>query len=643
MMELQNKVANKTSRNIEGKKVNPSVNNHDSSRKQSRKGENPTRFTPATEQLFNFGCSSSWVCKNSACRAILSVDDLFCRRCSCCICHLFDDNKDPSLWLVCESEFGNDDSCGLSCHIECAFEQEKVGVVNLGQFMQLDGSYCCVSCGKVSGILRCWKKQLAVAKDACCIDVLCNRIFSTYRLLDGTSRFNQLHEIVSDAKRKLEAELGPINGDSVKMAQGIVSRLTVTVDVKKLCSHAIEKADEWLTTVSNGIPNDRANSLPAGCRFLFEEVSSSSVIIVVIELPIMITDGVEGYKLWYWKSKKESFPKEPVIIFPREKRRISISNLQQCTEYAFRIVSYTKSGDLGHSEARCLTKSAEIISKNAKSIVSTCHDKENPSIEGSSSNAKEHSNNTPANGSPCEYCSLERFCSADVEQCCQGSSNLIKKLQSLQDHQLRSASQDLDLNVVSVTVPDLNEDLVPPFEHSRDEDNGHIMEQAVAANEDAASHGHAKNGRVRSRGSGNSQAWAHSPNGEVGAANYQAEPCRKRALIANEETHECDSTLVNGSMIKISSGSGHLDENFEYCVKTIRWLECEGYVDPEFRLKLLTWFSLRSTNQERRVVNTFIQTLVDEPKSLAGQLVDSFSDIVSIKRQRNGFCNRLWH
>ena len=77
-------------------------------------------------------------------------------------------------------------------------------------------------------------------------------------------------------------------------------------------------------------------------------------------------------------------------------------------------------------------------------------------------------------------------------------------------------------------------------------------------------------------------------------------------------------------------------------VKTIRWLECEGYINQEFRLKLLTWFSLRSMEQERRVVNTFIQNLIDDPSSLAG-LVDSFSDIISSKRPRNGLCGKLWH
>lgn len=124
------------------------------SRKQSKKAGNPSSFSVIKEQCVGLECLNSLICQNSACRATLSIDDAFCKRCSCCICHSFDENKDPSLWLECMSDFGVGDSCGLSCHIDCALQRQKVGVVDLGQLMQLDGSYCCASCGKVSGILR---------------------------------------------------------------------------------------------------------------------------------------------------------------------------------------------------------------------------------------------------------------------------------------------------------------------------------------------------------------------------------------------------------------------------------------------------------------------------------------------------------
>lgn len=153
MTEKLLKASTKGCKNHESRKITSGTSNQASSRKQLRKVDSPIRLPSAIELSQDAGCPDSWICKNSACRASLTADDTFCKRCSCCICHLFDDNKDPSLWLVCTSETNERDSCGLSCHIECALQCQKVGVVNLGQLMQLDGSYCCASCGKVSGII----------------------------------------------------------------------------------------------------------------------------------------------------------------------------------------------------------------------------------------------------------------------------------------------------------------------------------------------------------------------------------------------------------------------------------------------------------------------------------------------------------
>lgn len=153
MTEQLLKISTKGCKNHETRKITSGTSNQVSSRKQLRKVDSPIRLPSALELSQDAGSPNTWICKNSACRAILTSDDTFCKRCSCCICHLFDDNKDPSLWLVCTSETNERDSCGLSCHIECALHRQKVGVVNLGQLMQLDGSYCCASCGKVSGII----------------------------------------------------------------------------------------------------------------------------------------------------------------------------------------------------------------------------------------------------------------------------------------------------------------------------------------------------------------------------------------------------------------------------------------------------------------------------------------------------------
>lgn len=97
-----------------------------------------------------------------------------------------------------------------------------------------------------------------------------------------------------------------------------------------------------------------------------------------------------------------------------------------------------------------------------------------------------------------------------------------------------------------------------------------------------------------------------------------------------------------------NKNGGCSEGNYEYCVKVVRWLECTGHMETKFRVKFLTWFSLRATSQERRIVSVFIDTLIDDPPSLVSQLVDTFSEGISNNKRSNGvlssgFCTRLFH
>ncbi|MED6154701.1 VIN3-like protein 2, partial [Stylosanthes scabra] len=94
------------------------------------------------------------------------------------------------------------------------------------------------------------------------------------------------------------------------------------------------------------------------------------------------------------------------------------------------------------------------------------------------------------------------------------------------------------------------------------------------------------------------------------------------------------------------TANGFSDRDFEYYVKVIRWLECEGHIEKNFRQKFLTWYSLRATQQEVRIVKIYIDTFLEDPASLAEQLVDTFTECISSKRTSvvpAGFCMKLWH
>ena len=94
-------------------------------------------------------------------------------------------------------------------------------------------------------------------------------------------------------------------------------------------------------------------------------------------------------------------------------------------------------------------------------------------------------------------------------------------------------------------------------------------------------------------------------------------------------------------------GCKRLEESdYEHSVRVVKWLEHEGHMDEDFRVKFLSWFSLRATEQERNVVNVFVHVLLDDPPSLAGQLMHTFMDKISSEQKpvsRHGLCFRLWH
>lgn len=88
-----------------------------------------------------------------------------------------------------------------------------------------------------------------------------------------------------------------------------------------------------------------------------------------------------------------------------------------------------------------------------------------------------------------------------------------------------------------------------------------------------------------------------------------------------------DKNLL-GKYDETSRKDGHSGASYEHCIKVVRRLECEGYICADFRLNFLTWFCLRTTPHERRTVRLFVDTLINDPASLAGQLRDTFSDTI---------------
>jgi hypothetical protein len=331
--------------------------------------------------------------------------------------------------------------------------------------------------------------------------------------------------------------------------------------------------------------------------------------------------AIKGYKLWYWNSREPPSTAEPAV-FPKDQRKILISNLQPCTEYAFRIISFTEDGELGHSEAKIFTKSVEIFHKNLEHRTEGCSSsakRDDKSQSGRSSGFKVRQLGNILRKAQAEEDGYpSAFCKDEIEDSCGQNDSVIP------DNQIvRGVSCKLNLNETS--VPDLNAEVVMPTE--------------CFLNENGCSSG--KDALTKSNGS-DSETCTEGHVGEAPAMESQSQS-RKQTSDLEQETCVDDSILVVRPARLFSRRLGQLDDNYEYCVKIIRWLECSGHIEKEFRMKFLTWFSLRSTEEERRVVITFIRIFLDEPSSLAAQLLDSFEDIVATRRARPGLCTKLWH
>lgn len=123
--------------------------------KRQRNTEAPVQSLNDLEPMANREQHDKFrLCQNVVCKANLSLQDTFCKRCSCCICHRYDDNKDPSLWVTCGSDSaGGDDSCGMSCHLECALKQKK-RILKKDHCNSLESCFSCVYCGKAYDIMR---------------------------------------------------------------------------------------------------------------------------------------------------------------------------------------------------------------------------------------------------------------------------------------------------------------------------------------------------------------------------------------------------------------------------------------------------------------------------------------------------------
>ncbi|EOA14611.1 hypothetical protein CARUB_v10027863mg [Capsella rubella] len=490
-------------------------------------------------------------CENLACRAALGSDDTFCKRCSCCICQKFDDNKDPSLWLTC-------DACGLSCHLECGLRQDSYGIGS----DDLDGRFYCSYCGKDNDLLGCWRKQVKVAKETRRVDVLCYRLSLGQKLLRGTRKYCNLLELMDEAVKKLEGDVGPLSGWAMKMARGIVNRLSSGSQVQKLCSLAMDGLDKMVS------PSESVSGQGDKMSARVEEIQAKSVTVRLdSEGPSSsLQNRITGFKMFCRKLKEEESSSQVNSVVYLPETRSTIHGLEPETEFCLRVVSFNEDGELDESELRFST---------LKDDGEETGDQQSPLTNSSSGLCSNPSLPEDDSNSVSKSCSKENGDKDNVEHCSAGE-----------------VESELD-------------------------------EQRLAKR---------KANKIDGRDLLTTPSKRDTFKGKQGVNKR----CKSRTVSVNKKPEISNA----------ANGIGY--EDLGHIVKTIRCLEQEGHIDKSFRERFLTWYSLRATNREVRVVKIFVETFMEDLSSLGEQLVDTFSEsILKISSKPGvvpaGICLKLWH
>lgn len=459
------------------------------------------------------------LCQNVACKAPLNPEFAFCKRCSCCICHCYDDNKDPSLWLTCGSDPSNEnDSCGMSCHLECALKHERSGIVKNSLCEKLDGSFYCVSCGKINGLMGSWRRQLLNAKEARRVDVLCLRLSLCHKILVGTNLYKGVYETVELAVNMLTNEVGPLDEVCLRMARGIVNRLSCGAEVQKLCASAVEAFDSLCCVPHRDCMQKRET---LNCEILFKDSSPTSVMVVLQYDDHLLKDFL-GCRLWHRKANAEDYPDQPSFIALKPEKKFKINDLFPSTEYYCKVSLFSSTQIFGVWEAKWVT---------------------------------------PKLSTPCPALGKHR----------------------------NGETRNIDLL------------------HSRADSKDNLTDL------------HQLDGPYKSK-----------------CERLYKNPSPKTSTTSMKPISVCPSTPCKISETRILLGLNCKrrteESDYDYSVRMVKWLEHEGHINEDFRVKFLTWFSLKASMKDRRVVSAFIDALIDDPPSLAGQLSHTFMDEI--------FCNQ---
>lgn len=384
----------------------------------------------------------------------------------------------------------------------------------------------------------------------------------------------------------------------------------------------------------------------------FEDILSSSVTVVLGSedgpAPAMSQELV-GYSLWYREAQTDDYPLGPAYTIHEPKRRFLVTGLAPATEYVFKVSAFGNSGELAKWEMNLNTvdvvKDVEMDSVDeGASLQQLETQKENSSGLSHPSSEGDESNNSTVyrdlNKSPAScFGYSDKPEVLDLEKLPEETPKNFDVLEPLEREETpRRSVSALDEEPNSANSTEQN--IVSDVPKSDNESNAPTRDEMTIV-----PYTHTESSLPLTPCRMENAKEASGRSGRAKPCNSMLENGEKKT---EREPHVGSSSKkrVGGKCEALCPKEGSLEREYEYCVKVIRWLECEGHIETNFRVKFLTWFSLRATLQERKIVSVYIDTLIDDPGSLAGQLVDSFSEVLCSKGRPplpTGFCMQLWH
>jgi hypothetical protein len=402
----------------------------------------------------------------------------------------------------------------------------------------------------------------------------------------------------------------------------------------------------------------------------FEPITQTSITVVfdLGQCPSM-AQSVTGFNIWHRVASTGFYLSNPtgIVLVLAPSTTYVVRELKPATSYIFKVTAYGNSNELGSWEFRLKTSCQKEDSRKVSVPGCVGVEQNNGSPKTNSGGQSDRSSEgVDSNNNTTVYADLNKSPESDFGYC-ENPENLDSDKASHQPNEPTDNSRNIQVVAArAIEVIELDEDPglsasaldeEPNVQTALPRESSISIEQAprteVPISQDA-SNAIVVNESVivppRFSASMPPTAPRVMENGkEIGGRSFSTKPgdnVPQNGSSKPEREPGNSSNKRSGKFEDNGRKDGCPEASYEYCVKVVRWLECEGYIETNFRVKFLTWYSLRATPHEKKIVSVYVDALIEDPVSLSGQLSDTFSDAIYSKRPPSvpsGLCMQLWH